>query len=298
MINLRVPGFFSVLLAAMVTSQAIPAELESDPAAVPARPARLEAVHIPSHGVKFNGTLYVAAGAAPHPTAIFLKGLPGIEQNLDLAQAVRRAGWNALTMHTRGSWGSPGVCSYRHLLEDAAAALDFVRDSANASAYSIDTHRIVLVGYSTGGFIAALAAAADAQGLAGLILISATDDARQAVTASKSSAGWKQFVKGYADFMDGLAGCTPEGLAQEVLQYASTWSLATAARQLSALPVLIINSNDGYASESEALADAIGRQGGAVSTRTHMSTDHAYSDHRIALQRVVVDWLEVHSAMH
>jgi uncharacterized protein len=55
--------------------------------------------------------------------------------------------------------------------------------------------------------------------------------------------------------------------------------------------VLIINSDDGYASESEALADAIGRQGGAAPTRIHMSTDHAYSDHRIALEHAVVDWL-------
>jgi alpha/beta superfamily hydrolase len=273
------------------------AEPEGDPPVDTDHPARLEAVHIPSHGLRFNGTLYVAAGAAPHPTAIFLKGVPGIEQNLDLAQAVRRAGWNALTMHTRGSWGSPGLFSYRHLLEDASAALDFVREPVNASAYAIDVNRIILIGYSTGGFIAALSAA-DAHGLAGLILISATDDARQAVIASKTPASWRQFVKGYADFTDGLVGCTPEGLAKEVLRHAPSWNLAAAARRLGALPVLVINSDDGYAPESEALADAIGRQGGLTPTRIHMITDHAYSDHRIALQRVVVDWLGVHSATH
>ncbi|MDO8912512.1 MAG: hypothetical protein Q8N10_08825 [Phenylobacterium sp.] len=32
----------------------------------------------------------------------------GNEKNLDLAQAVRRAGWNAVTFNYRGSWGSPG----------------------------------------------------------------------------------------------------------------------------------------------------------------------------------------------
>ncbi|MFD3266336.1 hypothetical protein [Phenylobacterium ferrooxidans] len=32
----------------------------------------------------------------------------GNEKNLDLAQAVRRAGWNAAAFNYRGSWGSPG----------------------------------------------------------------------------------------------------------------------------------------------------------------------------------------------
>jgi pimeloyl-ACP methyl ester carboxylesterase len=289
---ISIVGFLSALLvSATAVSQPIPKELAADPAADASHPSRLEAVHIPSFGVKFNGTLYVAAGAAPHPTAIFLKGLPGIEQNLDLAQAVRRAGWNALTMHTRGSWGSPGVYSYRHLLEDAASALAFVRDPANASKYSIDTRRIVLVGHSTGGFIAALTAA-DAHGLAGLILISATDDASEAVTARKTPAAWRQFVKGYADYMDGLAGCTPDGLATEVLRHASSWNLAAAAPRLRALPVLIVNSDDGYASESEALADEIGQQSRLTPTRVHIKTDHAYSDHRIALETVVIEWLQ------
>ena len=34
---------------------------------------------------------------------ILFHGLPGNEQNLDLAQAIRRANWNVLTLHYRGS---------------------------------------------------------------------------------------------------------------------------------------------------------------------------------------------------
>jgi len=107
-------------------------------------------VHIPSHGLKFNGALYVATGATSHPTEVFPKGVPGIEQNLDLAQAVRRAGWNALTKHTRGTWGSPGVFSYQHLLEDTSAALDFVRGPTNASTYRRMTTRGFSLACNTG----------------------------------------------------------------------------------------------------------------------------------------------------
>ncbi len=54
-------------------------------------------LHIPSHGVAINGVLYSPAGVGPHPTLVLCHGLPGNEKNLDIAQAVRRAGWNAVT---------------------------------------------------------------------------------------------------------------------------------------------------------------------------------------------------------
>jgi hypothetical protein len=41
--------------------------------------------------------------------ALICHGLPGNEKHLDLAQAVRRAGWLAVTFNYRGSWGSQGV---------------------------------------------------------------------------------------------------------------------------------------------------------------------------------------------
>ena len=278
-------------VAMPVVAQVVPFPVIEDPPADSEHPARLEAVHIPSHGVKFNGTLYVASGASRHPTAILIKGMPGIEQNLDLAQAIRRAGWNVLTMHPRGSWGSPGSYSYQHLLEDATAAIDFVRDPANSAAFSIDPERLVLIGHSSGGFISAVAAAKTRR-LAGLVLISALDDASRAGEAAKSSASWQLLVKDYAEFPDGLVGCTPSSLATEARHHASSWSFAALAPSLRTLPVLIITSNDGLAPDTDAFADEIVRHGGAAPRRIHMATDHAYSDYRIALQQAVVDWLQ------
>jgi pimeloyl-ACP methyl ester carboxylesterase len=52
---------------------------------------------------KLNALFYAAAGAGPHPTALMLHGLPGKEQNIDCVQSIRRAGWNVLTIHYRGS---------------------------------------------------------------------------------------------------------------------------------------------------------------------------------------------------
>lgn len=82
----------------------------TDPQQDKKHPARMEVLQIPTGGVLINGVAYTAAGAGPHPTMILFHGLPGDEKNLDLAQAVRRAGWNVVTLNYRGSWGSPGTC--------------------------------------------------------------------------------------------------------------------------------------------------------------------------------------------
>jgi pimeloyl-ACP methyl ester carboxylesterase len=87
---------------------------------------------------------------------IFLHGYPGTEKNLDLAQAVRRAGFDALYFDYRGTWGSGGTFSFAHGLEDAQTVLAWVR--ANAAKYHFDTRRIAIAGHSFGGWVALLTA--------------------------------------------------------------------------------------------------------------------------------------------
>ncbi|MGC2615581.1 MAG: DUF1749 domain-containing protein, partial [Terracidiphilus sp.] len=113
-------------LAATAHSQTVPAAIYTDPPMDTAHPAGMVVLHIPSHGLLINGLAYTATGAGPHPTMVICHGLPGNEKNLDLAQAVRRAGWNAVTFNYRGSWGSPGSYSFAQNLEDADAVLAYL----------------------------------------------------------------------------------------------------------------------------------------------------------------------------
>jgi dipeptidyl aminopeptidase/acylaminoacyl peptidase len=85
----------------------IPA-ITSDPAPDKLHPALFDTFQLPSHGALLNAFVYIAAGAGPHPAVILLHGFPGNEKNLDLAQAIRRSGYNVLYFDYRGSWGSPG----------------------------------------------------------------------------------------------------------------------------------------------------------------------------------------------
>src|SRR3569833_2546426 len=151
-------------LAALVVmgfaAQAAPQAEIADPPIDKAQPPAMAYVRIPSGGDLINGVLYTASGAGPHPTLLLLHGFPGNEQNLDLAQAVRRAGWNVLTLHYRGSWGSEGKFSFAISAEDADAASGWLHDPSNAAKYGSDPARGGAAGRGGGGAGAARAAAA------------------------------------------------------------------------------------------------------------------------------------------
>ena len=127
------------IASSSLPAQQLPRAIYTDPPHDTAHPARMEVLHIPSGGVKINGVAYLASGAGVHPTFVLFHGLPGNEKNLDIAQAVRRDGWNAITVNYRGSWGSPGDFRFGNTLEDADAVLAFLRDPGNASSLGIDT---------------------------------------------------------------------------------------------------------------------------------------------------------------
>jgi pimeloyl-ACP methyl ester carboxylesterase len=240
-------------------------------------------VHIPTHGLLINGVVYQASGAGLHPTMVICHGLPGNEKNLDLAQAVRRAGWNAVTFNYRGSWGSPGNFRFAQNLEDAAAVLEYLRAPSNAAALGIDTRRMLLAGHSMGGWVTAMTASKDS-GLFGAILISAADMGRTRGTREQLAA----FM---ADDMESLAGVTPQSMADEITANAKAFSIGNAAPGLAKLPLLVITSDDGLAPVAAALVKAIEAQGGKQVKTAHFATDHSYSDHRIALESEVLEWL-------
>jgi pimeloyl-ACP methyl ester carboxylesterase len=241
-------------------------------------------LHIPSHGLLINGIVYQPAGAGPHPTLIICHGLPGNEKNLDLAQAVRRAGWNAVTFNYRGSWGSPGNFRFAQNLEDAGAVLDYLREPANASRLGIDTKRIAMAGHSMGGWVTALTAAHD-QGLIGVILISAAD------MGDMGKLPREKVAAEMADNMEALAGVTAESMADEVIVNHEVFSLNNAVAGLGRLPLLVLTANDGLAPRADELVKAIRAKGGKQVTAIHAETDHGWSDHRIYLETEVINWL-------
>ena len=264
--------------------ESVPAAIFADPVADTAHPAAMAVLHIPTHGLKINGLVYRPSGAGPHPTLLICHGLPGNEKNLDLAQAVRRAGWNAVTFNYRGSWGSAGKFRFTHTLEDADAVLAYLRDPTNAAGLAIDVKRIAIAGHSMGGWVVAQTASHD-HGLVGAIMISAAD------MGAIADVPRKKRIAIMAEDMETLADVTAESMADEVAAHSKEFRFAGLAPVLKGTPLLVVTSEDGLAPFSDALATAIKGAGGTQVTTLHMATDHSYSDRRIALESAVLGWL-------
>jgi uncharacterized protein len=289
---LKLAGFLlSFAIAPYLRAQTA---LAQDPAPDKANPASFETFQLPSHGSQLNAFVYVASGVGPHPTVILLHGFPGNERNLDLAQSIRRAGWNVLYFNYRGSWGSPGDFSFTHSIEDTQAAIAYLRDPAIAANLRSDPANIVLIGHSMGGFMARYAGAHD-PAIQAVGLLSAADMSVDLVesmpVAKRPSAATQIATHLAAEGMAPLAGCTPESLAKEIIANADIWNTPNLAPGLASRPVLVITSEDGLAPSNDAFVAALHKAGATRVTTLHLATDHAYSDKRIALQQSVLNFL-------
>jgi pimeloyl-ACP methyl ester carboxylesterase len=277
------------LAAAPIAAHVPPAQIlqpiYTDPPHDHAHPAGMEVLHIPSGGVKINGVAYTAAGAGPHPVLVLMHGLPGNEKNLDLAQAVRRAGWTVVTFNYRGSWGSPGTFSFAGNLDDAKAVLAYLREPANAAHIAIDPHWIVLAGHSMGGWVTAMTAERD-PGLAGAVLISAANMGGDGLRTRQ------QAVAMMADDMESLAGVTADSMADEALANRAAFDWTPGAAGLARMPLLVLTSDDGLAPKADALAAAVRATPGSRVTSVHAATDHPWSGARIRLEQEVISWLQ------
>jgi pimeloyl-ACP methyl ester carboxylesterase len=270
-------------------AQQIPAAVVSDLAPDRENPASMEAPDVPSHGAKMYSVLYLAAGAGTHPTVVLMHGFPGNEQNMDLAYSIRRAGWNVLVPHCRGAWGSEGAYSFTHAIEDTQAAVQFLRDPENVKKYRIDPKRLVLIGHSLGGFLVAYATARDSE-IMGVGMIAASNLGPSTMRAWARDP--QEIQARFRDNASRLAGTTSERLLEEAKQNAASWNYLDYAPALKDRPVLIVEADDRNLSDNQALAAALRKLGNSRITETHMTTDHIFSDYRIALQGVVVEWLE------
>jgi pimeloyl-ACP methyl ester carboxylesterase len=280
---LAVASLAGPVLAIPAAAQSVPAAIFTDPPADKAHPAAMSVLHIPTHGLEINGIVYSPAGAGPHPTVVLCHGLPGNEKNLDLAQAIRRAGWNAVTFNYRGSWGSPGKYRFAQNLEDADAVLAYIEDPANAAKLGIDTRHIVLAGHSLGGWVTTLTASHHPE-LTGAILISAADMGLAAGRPRDQVVG---LMKENSEALNG----TPEGIADDAIATVRARTFSSAVPGLTKLPLLVLSANDGLAPMTDVLVQAVQKAGSTHVTAIHADTDHGWNDHRIFLETTVLNWL-------
>ena len=286
-----------ILLISPGIAQSLPEQLPqavyTDPATDPAHPTSTIAIEIPSHGSIMDGLVYRPAGQGPYPLVILLHGLPGNEQNMDLAQALRRAGWAVMTFNYRGNFGSEGQFSIDHVIEDTKIAVAYSATPAIAKAWDIDPERIVVIGHSMGGLAAALSAGSGPKREA-TILLAPWDPSRLQTLlrplslSDRNAAGWDR----WGDVTHGrLTGTSSPQIAAQIVDHGERWTLADAASGLANEPILIVTAKrDSPVNKAETLRAALKRDG-AKFDAVEIDSDHGFQDRRIKLETVVISWL-------
>jgi pimeloyl-ACP methyl ester carboxylesterase len=287
-----------VLIAAIAVpasaqrSRIDPAAILRDPLRDSAAPAGQAYMRIPVNGSHINGALQTASGTALHATVLLLHGFVGYEGMQDVGEALRRAGLNVLAIHYRGAWGSEGTFTFGGSVDDAQAALQWLRDPAIAAQYHIDTTRIYVIGHSFGGFVATMLAARthDVKAVAYISgwdigtdlapALSLPRDTLAAALAAASSA-W---------------GTSGAALAQEVIDHAADYRLTAIAPRIADRPILMTyarfeQSDNDPRTNFEPLHDALVLAGATRLTTRAFASDHGYADARIALSTALAQWL-------
>lgn len=266
----------------------IPVFLQDPIEVDPEFPPRMWTDLVKSGDSQFYFIAYLADGEGPHPTAILLHGFPGNEKNLDLAQAIRRVGWNAVFINFRGSWGSPGNYSVENSNEDVANAIAYMKDQQNAKNLRADPEKIALLGHSFGGFNAFYGAVNnDVACVVGIAAIDIGHHIRRVENGERSLWPWirkREMIKGY----------TREIAWEEFTKNRDAFYVLEYGPRLVGTPTLIIIPEfDGAVSvaRQKGMAKAFEAEGVDVTMEVIEGADHSFSSRRIALMKTVTDWL-------
>ena len=243
-------------------------------------PAGLEELNFNSSGDTVYGFSYLANGRGPHPTVVLLHGLPGNERNLDVAQHLRRNGYNVVFFNYRGSWGSQGKFSYENSLQDVNAVLDHITDPENKERLRVDARNIFLFGHSMGAGLALITGLKDprVKGVLGVSLFNPYS-AFQGKAANVNVIDLGAYVSGL-----GMLNTTPQEYLKGILKNVESYDIEKMIDETKK-PVLIIDEHElnGYL-KKYARRRAFDYE--------RWNTDIAFTDKRIALATRTEKWLD------
>ena len=282
-----------VSLGTSAPAQAEPAPIDRDPPLDRAHPASGQGLQFTSNGELVNAMLYLPAGVGPHPAVILLHGLPGNEQNLDLARAMQRAGWAVITFHYRGSWGSGGKFTLSGGCADVDALLREIEGASGPDKWHVDPHRIVVVGHSYGGFVASCASRRHPE-LGAIGLIAPWDisyDAREFAKLSPKEADGRASAA-FNDVDGRLEGATALSLMRIIRTDGAKLRLTDMAPALGGRPLLLAAATrDDPDDQGGELRAALEKSHYEHVTYRLFDTDHGFNDQRIALTSYLLNWL-------
>ncbi len=242
MLNLPLPSTKSAALAgAWVSCLCLLSLLP--PLQVNAQSESKTPVAISRGEVDLHGWLFEASVDSTAPIAILLHGFPGGPNDpLGLGSELAARGVHALAFNFSGTHASGGEFSMRTSQFDIAAAVAFVRDTANVSRFRIDPERIVLGGWSFGGLMA-MTFASNHDFPKWVIGLAPSDGGKIARDIEANSDLEAAYRQAFADLAENGIVRSTDGL-DELLRDPAPWDLRLAAPRLADRKIFIASGID------------------------------------------------------
>ncbi len=239
---------------------------------------------IPCDSIRLLGRLYRPREEALYPAVAVCHGYPGDTKNMDLAEELALNGVVVLIFYYMGAWGSEGEYRLTNLVPSTEAAVKYLR-----GLNCVDPNRVGLVSHSMGAVPLTKCMSMDPSLKTGILMAPASD-----IKSWSEDPYLENIVPVFLKMAEGkLVGWTEEKLREEIKVAASKLNPIETVRKVHAPLMVVLGTNDNVTMPSDIrrLYEAANEPKKLVEIE---GADHGFSEHRIPLQKAVIDWVSSH----
>lgn len=243
-------------------------------------PAAQVELQMKSGGSTIYGLAYTANGKGPHPTVVLMHGLPGNERGIDVAQNLRRGGYNVIYFDYRGSWGSKGKFSFENSIEDVSSVIDHITGSDMIENLKVDPERIYLAGHSMGAGLAIIAGTKEPRVKA---IFGASVFNPYTLFKGKEARSAVLNIKEYLATL-GMLNTSPGQFMGGIMEHIEDYDIESMIAK-TRKPILVIDehmNNTGFAKYNKL----------PLFEYKIWNTDHAFTNRRVMLTSTLKSWLD------
>jgi dipeptidyl aminopeptidase/acylaminoacyl peptidase len=244
----------------------------------------VEDVSIPCEGVRLLGRLYRPNDESVYPAVAICHGYPGDAKNMDLAEELALNDVAVLVFYYMGAWGSGGEFRLTNLAPSTSAAVEYLK-----SLDFIDLDRVGLISLSMGAVPLTKCMSAEPSLKTGVLMSPASD-----LKPWSQEQYLDSIVPVFLKMAEGkLTGWTAENLRQDIRAAASELNPIETVREIHAPLMVVLGTNDTVTAPPDIrrLYEAANEPKKLVEIE---GADHEFSEHRIPLQKAVIDWVSSH----
>lgn len=244
----------------------------------------VEDVSIPCEGVTLLGRVYRPSEESVYPAVAVCHGFPGDAKNMDLAEELALNGVAVLIFYYMGAWGSGGEFRLTNLVPSTTAAVKYLK-----SLDFVDPDRVGLIALSMGAVPLTKCMSLDKSLKTGVLMSPASD-----IEPWSQEPYLDSIVPVFLKMAEGkLSGWTEEKLRQDVMAAASELNPIETVREVHAPLMVVLGTNDKVVAPPDIrrLYEAANEPKKLVEIE---GADHEFSEHRIPLQKAVIDWVISH----